>query len=107
MPRRETLCFDCKNAINGCCWAKKFEPVPGWVAQEKKIKLHYYSPTGEHILKYINTYKVLDCPMFICDGIRPIELVCKELNIYSRTYFRWRNNGLLEEKLRGSKYYGR
>ena len=28
------ICFDCQLAIGGCEWSAKFEPVPGWTAEE-------------------------------------------------------------------------
>lgn len=28
----ETLCWFCGNYLDGCSWARSFEPVPGWTA---------------------------------------------------------------------------
>ena len=42
-------CFICKNAIDGCRWARCFAPIHGWIAAYSK---------GTH------SYKVFWCPEF-------------------------------------------
>ena len=87
-----SICFDCKNAVFGCCWAKRFEPVPGWEAVKTRIKNRNSEDSY-----YIDSYKVISCPQFKNDNdevLHELELICKLLNISERTYFRWKKNGL-------------
>ena len=51
-----TICWDCKNALCRCPWSQSFKPVKGWVAQPTKIK------DAKGLI--IQSYKVLECPMF-------------------------------------------
>lgn len=53
------LCWDCKNAIGGCSWSDKGEPVDGWDATFDTLRNH----NGI----YKNTYAVFDCPLFVKD----------------------------------------
>lgn len=53
---KDTLCWDCKNALLGCSWAKDFEPVKGWKARK----------TPKTITKP-SSYKVYKCPEFMPD----------------------------------------
>lgn len=55
-PRRPTLCWECANALCGCSWSQRFEPVPGWVA----------TPTYN---KGIQSYIVTECPEFDRDSV--------------------------------------
>ena len=64
--RGDTLCWKCKNAVNGCCWAKKFEPVPGWVAEPTKIK-YLVSENAVHSITELDSFKVIKCPEFESD----------------------------------------
>lgn len=52
----QSLCWACKRAVGErmCCWAQRFEPVPGWNAKPREIQ-------GKHI---ISSFFVLDCPLF-------------------------------------------
>ena len=56
---RDTLCWDCKNALLGCSWAKDFEPVKSWKSRK----------TPKTITKP-SSYKVYKCPEFIPDEMR-------------------------------------
>ena len=53
-----SLCWDCKNAVSGCCWAKENKPVDGWKA--KFIKAQNSKP--------YDTYLVINCPEFVRDA---------------------------------------
>lgn len=65
-PKRMTKCWDCALACGGtiggttCPWARRLRPVPGWVADEAKVKFSTESMS--------NTFIVIDCPLFIRDG---------------------------------------
>lgn len=51
----KTICWECKNAVLGCSWSRKFKPVPGWNA----VKFNLDS--GEV------SYVVHKCPKFAPD----------------------------------------
>ena len=55
-----TLCWYCKNAVNGCCWSRHFKPVEGWKAIPTTI-YEKNEPEG------MESYLVLDCPAFEAD----------------------------------------
>lgn len=66
--KRDSLCWDCQRATGFCPWSKykKFEPVPGWTV-EKTIRIDKTPPyTYER-----EGITVLDCPLFVPDGVRP------------------------------------
>ena len=63
---KQTLCWDCANAVNGCCWSMRGEPVSGWVAEKTKLKCK-----GE----MITSYHVLSCPEFVRDADRKRKVV--------------------------------
>lgn len=46
----DSLCWHCRNALGGCSWSMRFEPVEGWDAK--------------HTKRY-NSYKVYSCPQFV------------------------------------------
>lgn len=58
-PKKEQLCWSCKNACGGCSWSISLTPVEGWTATPKKIKCH------DGII--INSYKITECPQYISD----------------------------------------
>lgn len=62
--KRETLCWDCQNAISGCSWARNFTPVEGWTAVPTEIE-----PFGTST-KPTKSFCVLNCPLFIKDEKR-------------------------------------
>lgn len=53
------LCWDCKKACGGCSWSKNFEPVPGWIAEERVL---YHRGNGEKIRT--SSYHIRYCPEF-------------------------------------------
>lgn len=53
-----SICWECKNALLGCSWSKRFEPVTGWKATR------FNNDNGEI------SYVVQKCPEFIPDDIR-------------------------------------
>lgn len=58
MVTKFTLCWDCQRAVEKSCrWSKSFKPVPGWDAEEHKMK----DVPG-------STYCVKECPMFVRDA---------------------------------------
>ncbi len=54
-----TLCWGCKNALGGCPWSARFEPVPGWDAVATVIEGNYIQ---------VPSYHVRACPLFEPDG---------------------------------------
>ncbi|MCR5566001.1 MAG: hypothetical protein K6F61_04055 [Clostridiales bacterium] len=57
MAAPQTICWDCRNAIEkGCEWANNYEPVEGWDAEESSKK-----GAGR-------TYIVHSCPKFVRDS---------------------------------------
>ncbi len=59
-PTPASLCWDCQRAAGAdrCCWADKFEPVPGWEAVETKTMMG------------LTSYAVKNCPAFLRDKKR-------------------------------------
>jgi len=57
-----TLCWDCKNAILGCSWAREFVPVPGWKAVPRKLR--------HNAGLWSDTFQVVECPEFVRDATR-------------------------------------
>ena len=59
---RQTLCWDCANALGGCSWSEypTQTPVEGWEAERRDI----HNKQGEDIESYI----VIKCPQFIRDA---------------------------------------
>ena len=61
------ICWDCENACGGCVWSEidpetrkpRFEPVPGWTAEEV-----YINVSGR---KNVKSYHITDCPQFAPD----------------------------------------
>lgn len=55
-----TLCWDCQRAAGAdrCCWADRFEPVPGWEAVKTKTMMG------------LTSYAVKNCPAFLRDKKR-------------------------------------
>lgn len=63
MAELSTICWDCKRAVLGCSWSKSYTPVRGWNAIKTKIEIN-----NNGIRKYIDSYKVIECPLFEADG---------------------------------------
>lgn len=68
------LCWFCQNAIptrdgrRGCSWSTKFEPVPGWDAEETVL---YQEANGRQMA--LNSYRIISCPQFVEDEPRVEE----------------------------------
>lgn len=68
--RREksnTLCLKCKKSTNdflGCPWCQKLEPVPGWVAEYKPIRVQHQKGDKAY-REYTDSYVVKECPLFL------------------------------------------
>lgn len=89
---KNSLCFDCQNAVCGCSWSKRFEPVEGWVAKPVKLK------ADNKYNRYIDSYVVEQCPLFIADDIRSLrEIFCKLHGISERTFYRWQKYGKVKK----------
>ena len=96
---KNSLCFDCQNAVCGCSWSKRFEPVEGWVAKPVKLK------ADNKYNRYIDSYMVEQCPLFIADKkVNLIEIFCQLHGISERTFFRWQKSKKIKE---GDLIYGR
>ena len=63
--RKETLCWECKNACGGCSWSKAFKPVEGWDADKTTVKCENGTTYG--------SYHVKSCPEFIPNDRRIIS----------------------------------
>ena len=61
MLNKQTLCWDCANAVNGCKWSMNGEPVDGWTAEETELKCKGQS---------VRSFHVISCPEFIRDAER-------------------------------------
>lgn len=61
----KTICWCCENATNAsaCPWVGKAEPVPGWAAEDRVIRLH----SGNR-LYCSQSYVVRSCPLFKRDA---------------------------------------
>ena len=46
--RGTNICFDCAKAIGRCSWAKSFQPVEGWTAEESIVPSNY-TGSGYHV----------------------------------------------------------
>ena len=65
--RPNTICIDCKHAVPtsdgkyGCEWSRHFQPVTGWVAVRRDLKVQ----EGAGRTRLSLSYKVESCPKFI------------------------------------------
>lgn len=65
--RPNTICIDCKHAVPtadgkyGCEWSRSFQPVTGWVAVRRDLKVQ----EGAGRTRLSLSYKVESCPKFI------------------------------------------
>ena len=68
--KEPTLCYSCARAYSLCPWSKRFEPIEGWDAVPTKLKVgQSRNGSGEIVpQKEIDSYLVINCPMFIEDG---------------------------------------
>lgn len=71
-----SLCWECARvyANRGCPWANRFEPVPGWDAEETLL----ISYDGE--AHNVRSYNVRACPLFNRDAIIRNGKFCEWLN---------------------------
>lgn len=63
MAELSTICWGCKRAVCGCSWSKSYIPVFGWNAIKTQIEIK-----NNGVRKYIDSYKVIKCPLFELDG---------------------------------------
>ena len=64
---KTTLCWHCRNAVPsaagaGCSWSRRFQPVPGWEAEETKIWVG-----GDR--RTVPSFRVVRCPEFQAERI--------------------------------------
>lgn len=59
---RETICWNCKNAVMGCSWSKEFVPVDGWEAEYKPV----LTSDGSN-RRLVDSYLVTECPLYAPD----------------------------------------
>lgn len=59
------LCWTCARACGGCSWSRSFTPVNGWTAEQTEL----YVDRGEYETHTTVSYKITDCPLYICDKI--------------------------------------
>lgn len=60
-------CWSCAKACGGCRWSAKFEPVPGWDAEESTIKYNDGTPKAPKI-RNVRSYIIKSCPEYEHDG---------------------------------------
>lgn len=87
-----TICWRCKNAINGCPWSRNFRPVKDWIAIPTKIKSSFID--GRQ--KLVDSYIVVSCPLFKTEDNEKIEAICTKLKISIRTYYRWCSKKIID-----------
>ena len=63
-----SLCWSCQHAVpdlngHGCEWSKRFDPVPGWDAEETVLTTSYKQGT--------KSYHVYGCPKYLPDEPKP------------------------------------
>ena len=67
VDKTNTLCWSCKKSTNdflGCPWCQRLEPVPGWVAEYKPIRVQHQK--GDRAYRvYADSYVVKECPLFL------------------------------------------
>lgn len=56
----QTICWECRNAVNGCSWSRTFTPVKGWVAEREDREYDPVWRPGQ----ITTTYTVRCCPLF-------------------------------------------
>lgn len=57
--RGQTLCWRCRNAVGGCSWSQRFEPVNGWTAVVTQPAVYL-----SEAMQKIPDYCVIKCPEF-------------------------------------------
>ena len=68
MTRQSNICFECKKAYGGCSWSEvdpetglvRFEPVPGWTAVKRVMRVDHFKSFSREI----ETYHSTACPLF-------------------------------------------
>ena len=87
---KANICIDCKKACGDCSWSEvnpdtgkvRFEPVPGWTAEEVPFVL----TGGNGYRKIETTYKITACPEFEPDERKNCS-DCKELTKEESDWF--------------------
>lgn len=70
---KETICWDCQRATGFCAWSHDFKVVKGWKAIPTKVQRRT-APYDE-----IDSYLVLECPLFLADKPREKHMTLDEL----------------------------
>ena len=70
--KNATLCWDCALATEAgkCPWVGDGEPVDGWWARPKQIRMMVGKGDGTSATYLTDTYTVIMCPLFKRDGWR-------------------------------------
>ena len=63
------LCFNCQKACGKCSWSSRFEPVPGWTAKKRMLKVGH----GREGKRFVETYHITACPEHVPDKPRKSE----------------------------------
>ena len=92
-PKRNkaNICIDCKKACGGCSWSAldpatgkiRFEPVPGWTAEEVTCVMYQ---SGGGYVKTEKTFKITACPEFEED-VRENRHDCMQLTKEESDWF--------------------
>lgn len=66
-PVGDSICWDCKNAVqgecSGCSWSRDFKPVDGWNAVRRDISAASLGRRSTQADR--ESYVVVSCPKFI------------------------------------------
>ena len=77
--RKETLCWECDNAVGKCSWIEDFEPIPNWDATPTKI--------DNNDGKILDSFLVHECPLFKPDRIFiSVNRLARKLNMSIRDF---------------------
>lgn len=87
---KETLCWDCKNAIGKCTWSQCFVPIKGW-----KAKPTTYDSEGMKIKSFL----VKECPEFKPDSRTLLTRVqiTKIIGVSLRQLFRYEIDCIIKQ----------
>ena len=61
MTTAKTICWDCGNALGGCSWSARLEPVEGWEAEPTQKAQFRGEP--------LQSFLVKECPRFQRDAM--------------------------------------
>ncbi len=96
----KTICWSCKNAVCGCSWSKRFEPVKGWTATLTKLK-------GYSSGQIIESYNVIKCPEYVPDHKPVIKENITEISGKVNKELVYRLSEIISQKIKqGASCYG-